>query len=29
VKFVLPLKSRAQQKFAYELTIRHGTNATK
>ena len=29
VKFVLPLKSRAQQKFAYELTIRHGSNATK
>ena len=29
VKFVLPLKSRAQQKFTYELTVRHGTNATK
>ncbi len=29
VKFVLPLKSREKQKFAYELTVRHGTNATK
>ncbi len=29
VKFVLPLKPRAQQKFTYELTVKHGTNATK
>jgi hypothetical protein len=29
VKFVLPLKSREQQKFSYELTVKHGTNATK
>ena len=29
VKFVLPLKSRAQQKFGYELTTRHGTNVTR
>ncbi len=29
VKFVLPLKSREQQKFTYELTTRHGTNATR
>ena len=29
VKFVLPLKSREQQKFSYELTTRHGTNATR
>ena len=29
VKFVLPLKPREQQKFAYEVTTRHGTNATK
>jgi len=26
---VLPLKSREQQKFSYELTVKHGTNATK
>jgi len=29
VKFVLPLKPREKQKFTYELTTRHGTNATK
>ena len=29
VKFVLPLKSRAQQKFSYELTTKRGTNATR
>jgi hypothetical protein len=29
VKFVLPLKSRELQKFSYELTVKHGTNATK
>ena len=29
VKFVLPLKSREKQKFGYELTTRHGTNATR
>jgi hypothetical protein len=29
VKFVLPLKSREKQTFSYELTTRHGTNATK
>jgi hypothetical protein len=29
VKFVLPLKPREKQKFSYELTIRHGTNATR
>jgi hypothetical protein len=29
VKFVLPLKSREQRKFTYELTTRLGTNATR
>jgi hypothetical protein len=29
VKFVLPLKSREKQKFAYELTTRCGTNASR
>ena len=29
VKFVLPLKPRAKQTFTYELTTRHGTNATR
>ncbi|MEY2410438.1 MAG: hypothetical protein QOF48_3108 [Verrucomicrobiota bacterium] len=29
VKFVFPLKSREQRKFAYELTVKHGTNATR
>jgi hypothetical protein len=29
VKFVVPLKSREKQKFSYELTTRHGTNATR
>ena len=29
VKFVLPLKAREKQKFTYELTVRHGSNATK
>ena len=29
VKFLLPLKPREKQKFGYELTTRHGTNATK
>jgi hypothetical protein len=28
-KFVLPLTSRAKQKFTYELVTRHGTNATR
>jgi hypothetical protein len=28
-KFVLPLASRAKQKFSYELVTRHGTNATR
>jgi hypothetical protein len=28
VKFVLPLKSRERKRFAYELTVKHGTNAT-
>ena len=29
VKFVLPLKAREKQRFSYELTTRHGTNATR
>ncbi len=29
VKFVLPLQAREKQKFTYELTVRHGANATK
>jgi hypothetical protein len=29
VKFVIPLKSREQQKLAYEITTRYGTNATR
>ena len=29
VKFVRPLKPREKQKFTYELTTRHGTNATR
>ena len=29
VKFVAPLKAREKQKFSYQLTIRHGTNATR
>ena len=29
VKFVLPLQPREKQKFTYELTVRHGINATK
>ena len=29
VKFILPLKSREQQKLAYEITTRYGTNATR
>ncbi len=29
VKFVQSIKPREQRKFAYELTVRHGTNATK
>ena len=29
VKFILPLKSREQQKLAYEVTTRYGTNATR
>jgi hypothetical protein len=29
VKFVVPLQPREQQKFTYELTTRHGTNATR
>ncbi len=29
VKFVLPLAPREKQKFTYELTTRHGINATK
>jgi hypothetical protein len=29
VKFLLSLKPRGKQAFAYELTTRHGTNATR
>jgi hypothetical protein len=29
IKFLLPLAPRSQQKFAYEVTTRHGTNATR
>jgi hypothetical protein len=29
VKFILPLKSREQQKLAYEVTTKYGTNATR
>ena len=29
VKFVLSLKPREKQKFSYEVTVKHGTNATK
>ena len=29
VKFLLSLKPRGKQAFAYELTMRHGTNATR
>ena len=29
VKFVLPLKSREQRTFTYDLTTRHGANVTK
>jgi hypothetical protein len=29
VKFVIPLTPRAKQKITYELTTRHGTNATR
>ena len=29
VKFILPLKSRAQQKITYELTVKHGVNSTR
>jgi hypothetical protein len=29
VKFVVPLKAREKQTFSYELTTRHGTNATR
>jgi hypothetical protein len=29
VKFLVPLKPREKQKLSYELTTRHGTNATK
>ena len=29
VKFVLPLKPHAKQKFSYELSTRYGTNATR
>ena len=29
VKFLVPLAPRAKQKLTYELTTRHGTNATK
>ena len=29
VKFVIPMKPREKQTFTYELTTRHGTNATK
>jgi len=29
VKFVVPLKPREKKTFTYELTTRHGTNATK
>jgi hypothetical protein len=29
VKFVLPLKAREKQSFTYELTVKHGANATR
>ncbi|PAW87050.1 MAG: hypothetical protein B9S33_06950 [Pedosphaera sp. Tous-C6FEB] len=29
VKFVRPLKAREKQTFSYELTVKHGTNATR
>jgi hypothetical protein len=29
IKFVMPLKAHQKQTFRYELTTRHGTNATK
>jgi hypothetical protein len=29
VKFVVPLRAREKQKLTYELTTRHGTNATR
>jgi hypothetical protein len=29
VKFVIPMKPREKTTFTYELTTRHGTNATK
>ncbi len=29
VKFLVPLKPHEKQKFTYEVTTRHGTNATK
>ena len=29
VKFLVPLKARQKQTFAYTLTTRHGTNATR
>ena len=29
VKFVVPLKPREKQTFRYEVTVRHGTNATR
>jgi hypothetical protein len=29
VKFLVPLKPREKQQFSYELTVKHGTNATR
>ena len=29
IKFIIPLKSREQQKLAYEVTTKYGTNATR
>jgi len=29
VKFVMPLKPREKRQFSYELTVKHGTNATR
>jgi hypothetical protein len=29
LKFILPLPARSQQKFTYEVTTRHGSNATR
>jgi hypothetical protein len=29
IKFLLPMAPRSQQKFTYDVTTRHGTNATR